>query len=146
MNFKELVELLNERDNVMNKDIQAYNDSQSPLEREICVFLATEIEQILQTKESKIWHAHPVWFIEGNPIVGYSKIKAGIRLMFWSGADFEEMQLKPGSGKFMDASILYNDTNQIVIADLRRWLEKSKDLQWDYKNIRKREGFLERVR
>ena len=140
------MELLSERDKVMNIDIQAYNDSQTPLERDICAFLATEIEQILQTKESKIWHAHPVWFIEGNPIVGYSKTKAGIRLMFWSGADFEEEQLKPGSGKFKDASILYNDANQILITDLRRWLEKSKDLQWDYKNIRKREGNLERMR
>ena len=46
--------------------------------------------------ESKIWHRHPVWFLDGNPIVGYSKLKAGIRLMFWSGASFEEEKLKKG--------------------------------------------------
>lgn len=130
----------------MNKDIQAYNDLQTPQEKEVCALLAIEIEQTLKAVESKIWHAHPVWFIEGNPIVGYSKTKAGIRLMFWSGADFEEEQLKPGSGKFKDASILYNDVNQIVITDLQRWLRKARDLQWDYKNIRKREGVLERLK
>jgi hypothetical protein len=48
-----------------------------------------------------------VWFLDGNPTVGYSRQKAGIRLMFWSGADFEEENLKPGTGKFKDASIIY---------------------------------------
>ncbi|MFM7857164.1 MAG: hypothetical protein ACKO96_35905, partial [Flammeovirgaceae bacterium] len=48
----------------------------------------------LKTKaENKIWHSHPVWFLDGNPIVGYSKQKKGIRLMFWSGADFDEQHL-----------------------------------------------------
>lgn len=129
----------------MNKDITAYNDSQSAGDREICQLLAAEINQYLPEEESKIWHAHPVWFIDGNPIAGYDKLKAGIRLMFWSGADFEEAQLKPGSGKFKDASITYTALEQVNLADLARWLEKSKTIQWDYKNIMKRKGVLLRL-
>jgi hypothetical protein len=130
----------------MNKDIQAYNDSQTPQESDICELLAKEIDMYLPEVENKIWHAHPVWFIEGNPIVGYSKIKAGIRLLFWSGVSFEEEQLKPGTGKFKDASILYNSADQIMTIDLRRWLNKSRNIQWDYKNIRRRKGVLERLK
>ena len=32
--------------------------------------LATIIDKQLTGAENKIWHAHPVWFLEGNPIVG----------------------------------------------------------------------------
>lgn len=130
----------------MNKDIQAYNDSQTPHDREICELLAKEIEQQLPEAESKVWHAHPVWFLEGNPIVGYSKLKAGVRLLFWSGVGFEEEQLVPGSGKFKDASILYTEADQINTADLKGWLNKSRNIQWDYKNIYKRKGVLERLK
>ncbi len=130
----------------MNKDIQDYNSSQSADEREICEFLAAEIDQNLHEAENKIWHAHPVWFIEGNPIVGYSKLKDGIRLFFWSGDSFDEEELKPGTGKFKDASIMFTSADQINVADLRRWLEKSKDIQWDYKNLIKRKGVLERLK
>ena len=130
----------------MNKDIQAYNNAQTPQVRDICELLAKEIDHNLPEAESKIWHAHPVWFLEGNPIVGYSKLKAGIRLFFWSGDGFDEEQLKPGTGKFKDASILYTSADQININDLRRWLEKSRDIQWDYKNLVKRKGVLEKLK
>ncbi len=96
--------------------------------------------------ENKIWHAHPVWFLDGNPIVGYSKQKKGIRLMFWSGADFEEENLSVRDGKFKDASIFYNSINEINPIDIKRWLEKSAQIQWDYKNIIKRKGKLERLK
>jgi hypothetical protein len=130
----------------MNKDIQDYNSSQSAEEREICDFLAGEIDQKLPEADNKIWHAHPVWFIEGNPIVGYSKLKGGIRLFFWSGDSFDEEKLKPGTGKFKDASIIFTSVEQINVADLHRWLEKSRDIQWDYKNLVKRKGLLERLK
>ena len=74
----------------MIKEIIAYNTNQTPEEKKICNILAAEIDNSLSEAESKIWHAHPVWFLDGNPIVGYSKQKAGIRLMFWSGESFEE--------------------------------------------------------
>nr|WP_121272442.1 DUF1801 domain-containing protein [Pedobacter schmidteae] len=130
----------------MNKDIQSYNDLQSVAEREICDLLAALIDRNLREAESKIWHAHPVWFIDGNPIVGYSKLKAGIRLMFWSGADFEEAQLKINTGKFKDASITYTAVEEINPDDLNRWLDKSRVIQWDYKNIVKRKGALLRLK
>jgi hypothetical protein len=129
----------------MNKDIQHYNNSQSAIDSEICNLLSAEINLQLNEEESKIWHAHPVWFIDGNPIVGYSKLKAGIRLMFWSGADFEETELKLGSGKFKDASITYTAVEQVNLDDLARWIEKSKLIQWDYKNVVKRKGVLVRL-
>lgn len=129
----------------MNKDIQRYNDVQSATDSEICKLLSAGINLQLSETESKIWHAHPVWFIDGNPIVGYSKLKAGIRLMFWSGADFEERELKAGTGKFKDASITYNAIEQVNLDDLARWIEKSKVIQWDYKNVVKRKGVLIRL-
>ena len=126
----------------MNSEIQSYNDKQIPEDKSICDQLAKIIDNELTTAESKIWHAHPVWFLDGNPIVGYSKQKAGIRLMFWSGADFEEEQLSVRGAKFKDASIFYNSVSDIKWEDLERWLQKSKEIQWDYKNIVKRKGQL----
>ena len=130
----------------MNHDIQAYNNAQLATDVEICDTLAQIIDSELPEAESKIWHAHPVWFLEGNPIAGYSKLKDGIRLMFWSGADFEEDGLKPGTGKFKDASVLYTSADQINTEDLKRWLDKSQEIQWDYKNLVKRKGVLERLK
>jgi hypothetical protein len=66
--------------------------------------------------------------------------------MFWSGADFDEENLKPGSGKFKDASVLYTSAEQINIQDLKRWLGKAENIQWDYRNIVKRKGKLERLK
>jgi len=130
----------------MNKETQAYNDAQSSEEKKICDIIANEINQHLPEAENKIWHAHPVWFLDGNPTVDYSKLKDCIRLFFWSGADFEEEQLMPGTGKFKDASIRYTSADQINIQDVKRWLEKSKTIQWDYKNLIKRKGKLERLK
>ncbi len=130
----------------MNEDIKNYNNSLASTERKICELLANEIIENLSGATNKIWHAHPVWFLEGNPIVGYSKIKDGIRLMFWSGVGFEEEDLLPGTGKYKDASILYTAVDQIKIDDLHRWLKKSKIIQWDYKNIVKRKGVLEKLK
>jgi hypothetical protein len=96
--------------------------------------------------ESKLWHAHPVWFLNSNPIVGYSIEKAGVRLMFWSGADFQEELLNVKGKKFKDASIFYHSASEIEIEDLKRWIQKSRDIQWDYKNIVKRKGKLERLK
>lgn len=130
----------------MNKDIQNYNDSKSIEDKAICDLLAQEIYKNLPTAENKIWHAHPVWFLDGNPVVGYSKLKTGLKLMFWSGASFDEENLSPGSGKFKDASITYTSVDQINTKDIARWLKKSIDIQWDYKNIVKRKGILDRLK
>jgi len=130
----------------MNKEIKAYNGKQTSTDKKICDSLATNIDALLTKAESKIWHAHPVWFLDGNPIVGYSKQKAGIRLMFWSGADFEEGALNVRGEKFKDASVFYNNILEIDIKDLKRWLKKSSEIQWDYKNVVKRKGQLVRLK
>ena len=130
----------------MKEEIREYNNKQLPPDKEICDLLATTIERELTFAENKIWHAHPVWFLEGNPIVGYSKRKNGIRLIFWSGAGFGEEKLINCSGKFKDASVRYTATEQIDVSDLIRWLQKAREIQWDYKNIVKRKGRLERLK
>jgi len=130
----------------MREEIQAYNDNQIADDKEICDLLAKIINLELAEAENKIWHGHPVWFLEGNPIVGYSKQKKGIRLMFWSGADFDEEALNVKGKKFKDASIFFNHVAEIEPNDLKRWLKKSTEIQWDYKNIVKRKGQLERLK
>lgn len=128
-----------------NKEYKAYNDSQNSVDKEICDLLASTIDQELTDAENKIWHAHPVWFLNDNPAVGYSKQKKGIRLMFWSGADFGEESLNIKGQKFKDASIFYNNVTEVNIKELICWLEKSRQIQWDYKNLIKRKGRLERL-
>jgi hypothetical protein len=131
---------------VMNEDIEIYNEQQTPDDLAICNLLAKTIDSELTDAESKVWHAHPVWFLDGNPIVGYSKQKPGLRLMFWSGTDFGEEGLKVRGEKFKDASIFYTTKEEVNTKELKRWLKKSRDIQWDYKNIVKRKGQLERLR
>lgn len=129
----------------MNEHIQAYNNSQSDEDREICNILSREISRNLPEAENKIWHAHPVWFLDGNPIVGYSKLKNCVRLLFWSGQSFDE-ELLQNEGKFKAAEARYTSAGQINKGDLSRWLKKSRKIQWDYKNIVKRKGVLERLK
>jgi uncharacterized protein YdhG (YjbR/CyaY superfamily) len=130
----------------MNSDTKAYNLSLSDTDLPIAELLATEINKNLPKAENKIWHRHPVWFLDGNPVVGYSKLKSGMRLLFWSGVSFDEKELKPGTGKFKDASITYTSEDQINTKDLKRWLKKAKDIQWDYKNVVKRKGKLVKLK
>lgn len=130
----------------IHKDILSYNNKHNATDKAICDLLTKEISGGLPKAESKVWHSHPVWFLDGNPIVGFSKQKRGMRLMFWSGASFDEPGLEVRGSKFKDASVFYNAVSDINSKDLKRWLKKSKNIQWDYKNIVKRKGVLERLR
>lgn len=129
----------------MNHDIQNYNDQQEPEDKKICDLLAQHINKNLPEAESKIWHRHPVWFLDGNPVAGYSKLKGSVRLLFWSGQTFEEPGLA-GEGSFKAAEKRYTNLSEINVDDLTRWIGKSRDIQWDYKNIVKRKGLLERLK
>lgn len=129
----------------MHADIAKYNESQSPAERAICRLLAEQIDRGLPEAESKIWHATPVWFLDGNPIVGYGKLKGCIRLLFWSGQSFATKGLTP-EGKFKAAEARFTAVEQIDAATLQRWLAESREIQWDYKNIVRRKGRLERLK
>jgi hypothetical protein len=130
----------------MHPEIVKYNQQQEPDHKEVCDMLAREISSGLPEAESKIWHRHPVWLLDGNPTVGYSKQKPGIRLMFWSGADFGEEGLDVRGKKFRDASVFYNEVSEVKTTHLRRWLRKAKEIQWDYKNIVRHKGRLERLK
>lgn len=132
----------------MNKikpnSIQEYNELLSSTDRDICELLKQIIDKNLKGAESKLWHGHPVWFLSGNPIVGYSKLKDSVRLLFWSGQSFGESGLTP-EGSFKAAEAKYISVDQINEKDLIKWLDKSTKIQWDYKNIVKRRGKLERI-
>jgi hypothetical protein len=129
----------------MHKDIQDYNHKQTPDRQAICELLAKEIRKGLPDAENKLWHGAPVWFLDGNPVAGYDNLKDAVRLLFWSGQSFDESGLEP-EGTFKAAEARYTDTDQVNTADLQRWLQKSQDIQWDYKNIVKRRGKLERIK
>ena len=129
----------------MNLEVQKYNQSKLPEDQLICNVLAKEINLHLAEAENKIWHAHPVWFLDGNPIVGYDKLKDCVRVLFWSGQSFDEENLQK-NGSFKASEIRYTNVDQINISDLKRWLEKAREIQWDYKNIVKRKGVLVRLK
>ncbi len=124
--------------------IAEYNAATTAACLAICCRLQAEIDAALPDTESKVWHGHPVWFIDGNPVAGYSQRKSGVVLLFWSGQSFDEVGLRP-SGKFKAAEVIFADDAAIISADLHRWLQKARDIQWDYKNIVKRRGVLERL-
>lgn len=142
LNFKEAKKVISK----INEEISTYHALLTVEDKAIAEMLLEEIMQSLPEAENKVWHGHPVWFLDGNPIVGYSKQKAGMRLMFWSGGGFEEPGLSVRGKKFKDASVFYLKTSDIKKRDLKRWLKKSRDIQWDYKNLVKRKGKLERLK
>lgn len=129
----------------MSADAEEYNKAQVVGDRELCELLASIIGRTLPEAESRIWHAHPVWFLDGNPIVGYKKLKGCVRLLFWSGQSFDEPGLRK-EGSFKAAEIRYTQVAEVDHPALERWLEKARDIQWDYKNIVRRKGQLERLK
>ncbi|MBK8979795.1 MAG: DUF1801 domain-containing protein [Planctomycetes bacterium] len=128
----------------MHEDICNYNAAQDPERGATCAKLATEIDAVLHEAESKIWHRGPVWFLDGNPIVGYQVRKQSVCLLFWSGQSFDEPGLEP-EGKFQAAETHYERAAEIRVTHLRRWLKKARRIQWDYKNLAKRRGVLEKL-
>ena len=130
---------------IVNKDIQKYNKAHTAEDKALCELLMEQINNALPGAESKIWHGSPVWFLDGNPIVGYNKLKDSVQLLFWSGKSFDEKDLKP-EGKFQAAEIRYTSIDQVNTKDLKKWLGKAQKIQWDYKNIVKRKGILERLK
>ncbi|WP_088307886.1 DUF1801 domain-containing protein [Novosphingobium sp. B 225] len=128
----------------MPDPIAGHHAELAPADLAICACLRREIDAALPVAESKVWHGHPVWFLSGNPIVGYAKRKSGVSLLFWSGQDFDAAGLKP-EGKFEAAEARFPTEADIGLVQLRRWLGQSRQVQWDYKNIVKRKGALERL-
>jgi hypothetical protein len=129
----------------VDRATRAYNDALDPDARAICRLLATQIDRHLPEAENRVWHAHPVWFLEGNPIVGYSRLEECVRLLFWSGQSFEEKGLAK-EGTFQAAEARYRSVEEVDPARLRRWLAEARDVQWDYRNLVRRKGRLVRLK
>jgi hypothetical protein len=129
----------------VHPDTKAYNARQSKADEALCQLLAKTIDAALPEAENKVWHAHPVWFLQGNPIVGYSKLKDSVRLLFWSGQSFKAKGLAK-EGSFKAAEARYTSADEVDVKQLQRWLKESRDVQWDYKNIVRRKGRLERLK
>jgi hypothetical protein len=129
----------------LHADTRAYNAAQAPGDKAICALLAKEIDRGLAGAENRVWHAHPVWFLEGNPIVGYSKLKGCVRLLFWSGQSFREKGLEK-EGTFKAAEARYTAADEVDVEQLRRWLAEAREVQWDYKNLVRRKGRLQRLK
>lgn len=125
-------------------DIPSYNASQDEETKIICTTLENLFTTNLHKSESKIWHGHPVWFLDGNPVVGYAKLKDCVQVLFWSGQSFDEPGLEP-EGTFKASQVRYTSAKDIHEVDMKRWLHKAEIIQWDYKNIVKRRGKLERL-
>lgn len=123
------------------EDVLAYQARLDAEALPICELLLETIAAELPDAENKVWHAHPVWFFDGNPVVGYDRLKASVRLLFWSGQAFDEPGLS-AEGSFKAAEARYTDPDQIDIEALRRWLGKSRELQWNYRDIRRNQGLV----
>lgn len=123
----------------MGSDIEKYHDGLSTEDRLICEALAEIFNRELPEAESKVWHGHPVWFLEGNPVVGYHRLKPGLRVLFWSGQSFPTPGLTP-NGSFEAADFQPKTVEELATLPLAQWLKESRDVQWDYKNIMKNKG------
>jgi hypothetical protein len=124
--------------------IPDYHAALAPSDRAIAEALRAAIDAGLPEAQSKIWHAHPVWFLNGNPITGYSKLKPCMRLLFWSGQSFTAPGLSP-EGSFKAAGARFTSADQIDSAALALWLAESRLVQWDYRNIVRNKGRLDRI-
>jgi hypothetical protein len=128
----------------MNLDIKKYNAAQTKPNKAICDALEKSISGELKKAESKVWHGHPVWLINGNPVVGYAVRKDSVQLLFWSGQSFKTLGLED-EGSFKAAGARYTDVKDIKVTILKKWLAECKKIQWDYKNIVKNKGKLNKI-
>ena len=122
-------------------DIRNYQDQLDDDTRAICDVLLQTIERELPDAERKVWHAHPVWFYDGNPVVGYHRLKDSVRLLFWSGQSFTEPGLAV-EGSFKAAEARYTAPDQVDVELLSRWLAQARDIQWNYRDIRTNRGLI----
>jgi len=126
------------------KDRDEYSkDFEEPL-RNLCKVLDEHIDTALKTSRCTLYHGAPVWFIEDNPIVGYSKKSNKIAVLFWSGQSFCESGLSK-LGKFKAAEIQYTDEKEINYEKLDSWLLEAETIIWNYKDLPKTQGILNRL-
>ena len=122
-------------------DIRDYQERLDDDSRAICDLLLATIELELPDADRKVWHAHPVWFFDGNPVVGYDRLKSSVRLLFWSGQSFTVPGLAP-EGTFKAAEARYTAADQVNVELLARWLAEAREIQWNYRDIRTNRGTM----
>ena len=121
----------------ISQDILDYQSELSVEDAEIGTAIIKLISKALPKAEGKVWHGHPVWFIDGNPVVGYSLKKAGIEVLFWSGQSFTLEGLR-AIGKFKAAGIAVPTIKDLNKKAMTAWLAESVAIQWDYQNLPKK--------
>ncbi len=121
----------------LSVDVQAYNDKQTAEDRVVCNWLGSTIDTALPEALGKVWHGHPVWFINNNPVVGYHRQKDSVRILFWSGQSFDDDLLK-AVGSFKAAGLAIESIETLDKAAFTVWLESSRAIQWDYANLQKK--------
>lgn len=115
--------------------VAEYNEKLNPEVRALADALCKTFTKSVPQAEAKVWHGHPVWFIDGNPVFGYSLKKAGLEVLFWSGKSFKKTGLRP-IGKFQAAGCKIENTTDV--ANLDDWLKEAIAIQWDYQNLPKK--------
>src|SRR5262245_51902132 len=116
--------------------IAAYSEAQSPAFRAMCDTLRELIDTALPGAASKVWHGSPVWFIDDNPVVGYSVTAKSVNLLFWNGQALDKDGLKP-VGKFRAAQAVFAAADEIDPEVVRRWLKKAKSNVLDSRALAK---------
>lgn len=119
---------------MISADIQEYNSNLDDAHREIAQGLCDLVSQALPSSEGKVWHGHPVWFIDGNPIAGYSLKKSGIEVLFWSGKSFATAGLHP-VGKYQAAGIAIETADDVD--KVKPFMAEAGSVQWNYKDLPK---------
>jgi len=129
-NFKKLKNV--ERIPIRDDQIAAYSQAQTLAFRTTCDLLRELVDTALPNATPRIWHGSPVWFIDDNPVVGYTATKKTVNLLFWNGQAFDEAGLKP-VGKYRAAQAGFADVVEIDPKLIRRWLKKAKSDVFDSK-------------
>lgn len=118
-------------------DIMRYNaELDDPHHWEIADLFCEAVTELLPDASGKVWHGHPVWFLDGNPIVGYHLQKGTMKVLFWSGQSFDEPDFVP-VGKFTAAGFSIPEPADFGAYDWETLLGKARDIQWDYGNLPK---------
>jgi hypothetical protein len=120
-------------------EIAGYAEKQAPSEREICCSLRTLIDAALPKATSKVWHGSPVWFIDDNPVVGYSVNKKGVALLFWNGQAFDTPGLSP-VGKYRAAQAVFAEPDAVNVKLIQRWLKSARSNVFDSRAFFKRKA------
>jgi hypothetical protein len=129
----------------IGQDIQDYQSELAAELAEIGAALIKLISKALPNAEGKVWHGHPVWFLDGNPIVGYSLKKAGIEVLFWSGQSFKLEGLR-AIGKFKAAGVAVPSIKALDKKEMSAWLAEAVEIQWDYQNLPKKRALVKRTK